>query len=199
MVEAALPQGAALTSLEGRCNSRKNPMTRIPRAIHLSRFSIALSFAAVCDSAVAQTWIDAGPSMIEKGTVEGMAAQNDPVYGAVETLAIHRTDPNVILLGSVNGGVWKTSNATASNPNWQPVTDFLPSLSIGALAFDHADPSTIFAGVGNYSSFFSVGGNQVGVFVSHNTGATWAPVAGNAPLYNPGINVSLAAIRSPFI
>jgi hypothetical protein len=41
----------------------------------------------------------------------------------------------------VNGGVWKTTDATSPSPNWQPLTDDVKSLLIGALAFDPTEDS----------------------------------------------------------
>ena len=60
---------------------------------------------------------------------------DDPVAGAVEALAPHPTDKIVLYAGTVNGGVWKTTDAYDRDPVWVPLTDQYPSLSIGALAF----------------------------------------------------------------
>ena len=35
--------------------------------------------------------------------------------------------------GSVNGGIWKTTNAALTSPSWTPLTDFDQSLSITRL------------------------------------------------------------------
>lgn len=87
----------------------------------------------------------------------------------------HPTNPDILYIGSVNGGVWKTTNATSANPVWHPLTDSMPSLSIGALAFDYSDSkyNTIVAGIGSQSSDGRLGGLHMGVLRTTDGGETW--------------------------
>src|SRR5262249_39652681 len=80
-------------------------------------------------------WVEQGPGPILNGDVEGMAAQHGSVAGAVEALAPEPGNPDVLYAGTVNGGIWKTTDAMASAPTWVPLTDHMPSLSISDLAF----------------------------------------------------------------
>src|SRR3954469_14202547 len=80
------------------------------------------------------SWVEQGPGPILNGDVEGMGAQHGSVAGAVEALAPEPGNPDVLYAGSVNGGIWKTTDATALSPTWAPLTDHLPSLSISDLA-----------------------------------------------------------------
>jgi len=91
--------------------------------------------------------------------------------GAIQAVLPHPTDPNKIWIGSVNGGVWRT---TDGGSNWTPLTDSLPSLSISHLSFDFSDSThnTIIASVGLCSNGF-VGGSLVGVYITTNGGSTW--------------------------
>ena len=73
------------------------------------------------------------------GQVENIADQ--PVSGAIRMAAPHPSDPNIVYVGAVNGGVWKTMDAMSPNPSWEPLTDDARSLSIGALALDPTDPT----------------------------------------------------------
>jgi hypothetical protein len=75
--------------------------------------------------------------------------------GAVHAVAPHPTDRDTLYIGSANGGVWKTTNATAASPTWTPLTDDQASRSIGALEFDRTDGAhdTLVAGIGRFSSF----------------------------------------------
>ena len=97
----------------------------------------------------------------------------------MHTVLAHPTNPEILYIGAVNGGVWKTTDATATNPTWAPQTDYQASLSMGAMAFDPADDSwnTLVAGIGNYSSFANVGGSLTGILRTTDGGANW---------YNPG-------------
>src|SRR5689334_9255891 len=92
------------------------------------------------------TWTPAGPAPTLGGQVEGMTAQNSPVDGAVKSLVVAPNDSsgNTVYVGTVNGGVWKTTNFLTASPNgptWTPLTDFQTSLSIGALRLDPTDAS----------------------------------------------------------
>jgi photosystem II stability/assembly factor-like uncharacterized protein len=120
--------------------------------------------------------------------VEGMV--NPQTIGAVNRVLPHPTDSNIMYIGSVNGGVWKTTNALSNNPSWLPLTDNLKSLSIGALAFDTADTTrnTIIAGVGRTSSLYSRGGPLSGLQISTNGGTTFTEVDGSGRLSELSIN-----------
>ena len=50
-----------------------------------------------------------GPERTEYGAVEGIL--DSLVIGAVNRILPHPTDANIMYIGSVNGGVWKTTNA----------------------------------------------------------------------------------------
>src|SRR5205814_856498 len=85
-----------------------------------------------------------------------------------------------IFIGTVDGGVWRTTNFSTANPNatiWTPVTDHVNSLSIGSVAFSPVDVTgnTVFAGTAQFSS----GGgpyNSGGLLRTTDGGATWALV-----------------------
>src|SRR6185437_12187269 len=70
----------------------------------------------------------------------------------------------------------KTTNATAAAPHWMPLTDNLPSLSIGALEFDPTDPThqTLIAGIGATSSNRVHDTPFTGVLRTTDGGATWS-------------------------
>ncbi|MDX1431795.1 MAG: LEPR-XLL domain-containing protein, partial [Gammaproteobacteria bacterium] len=117
-------------------------------------------------------WSNQGPGPISGGQVTGIAAQ--PVTGAIQAVAPHPTDANTIYIGTVGGGVWKTTDGGAS---WQALTDQLPSLSISSLAIDPADASgnTLYAGTGQASSSL-MGGEPIGLLKTTDGGATWTVI-----------------------
>jgi hypothetical protein len=97
---------------------------------------VAVAVFTFSAAAAAQNlvWAPVGPSPTTAGQVEGIA--DGPVAGAIKAVTPHPNDANVVYIGAVNGGVWKTTDAWSKRPHWQPLTDDQKSLSIGALAFD---------------------------------------------------------------
>jgi hypothetical protein len=83
---------------------------------------------------------------------------------------------NTAYIGTVNGGIWETTNFRASSPDWVPLTDQAPSLSISSLAFDPLDGTrgTLFAGVNTVSSHREGGAAIGGLRITNGT--DWAPI-----------------------
>src|SRR5262245_44026605 len=111
-----------------------------PRSWRSASAALAMVLAAFATGPVAaQTlvWMPQGPAPNTKGQVEGIA--DGVVVGAIQAVAPHPKNANIIYIAAVNGGVWRTRNGTATSPSWQALTDSLGSLSMGALAFDPTD------------------------------------------------------------
>src|SRR3954463_9824927 len=161
--------------------------------MRLSCCACILGIALGANLGFGQTWIEMGPAISRSGQVEGMSGQSNPVYGAVNVVAVHPTNANILLIGAVNGGVWRSTNATNANPTWSPATDFIDSLSIGALSFDRGNSNVVYAGIGRFSSLSGTGGDRDGLYVSSNGGVSFAAIAGNNILTNPGVNISSIA------
>jgi len=127
-------------------------------------------------------WVDQGPAPTQNGQLEPNTQPNRQVTGAIHTVLAHPTDADIVYIGAVNGGIWKTTNATALNPTWVPQTDFLESLSIGAMAFDPTDGThnTLVAGTAKYSSFAGYGGVRGPVYRTADGGNTWVHLPATA-------------------
>ncbi|MCR9201189.1 MAG: proprotein convertase P-domain-containing protein, partial [Planctomycetaceae bacterium] len=115
-----------------------------------------------------------GGAAVINGQVMNVSPDNR-VTGAIEDILAHPTNPDILYIGAINGGIWKTENATAANPVWVPQTDTLESLSIGAIEFDIADNTyqLMVAGTGQFSSFGSQGGDRGRIYVTDDGGDTW--------------------------
>lgn len=140
------------------------------------------------------TWTPQGPAPAVDGQAENVVPNNE-VVGAIHTVLAHPTDPKILYIGGVNAGVWRTKNAQSSNPNWKPLTDTQATSAIGALEFDPTDAtaSTLWAGVGKFSSLGRLGGNRVGLYKSTNAGDSWTNLTGSGILL--GKNISGVAPR----
>ena len=143
-------------------------------------------------------WLDQGAAPVQNGQLETGTEPNRQVNGAVHTVLAHPSDAGTLYIGAVNGGIWKTTNATASDPTWVPQTDFLGSLSMGAMAFDVTDgtSNTLVAGTARYSSFGGIGGDRGAVYRTTNGGTTWVDT-GSGGIANE--NISGIAVRGSTI
>jgi hypothetical protein len=126
-------------------------------------------------------WVAQGPGPSRNGQVENVSPpnNNNEVVGAIHTVAAHPNDANILYVGGVNSGIWRTGNAMAASPNWTPLTDNFPSLSIGALEFDPTDTTnrTLVAGIGRFSSFGRSGGRLTGILRTTNGGDNWTQIS----------------------
>src|SRR5262245_27173196 len=133
---------------------------------------------------VGGTWTAQGPGPIQNGQVEKITPNNE-VVGAIQTVAAHPTDANILYIGGVSGGIWRTGNAKAASPHWTPLIDDLPSLSIGALEYDPTDAShrTLVAGIGRvFANFRRNIGPLTGVLRTIDGGENWTQISD--PLIN---------------
>jgi photosystem II stability/assembly factor-like uncharacterized protein len=89
--------------------------------------------------------------------------------GRVVAVAGVPGDSTTFYFGSVNGGIWKTTDAGVV---WTPIFDSQPVGSIGALAVAPSDPKTIYAGTGE-SDIRSDLSSGNGVYKSTDGGASW--------------------------
>jgi photosystem II stability/assembly factor-like uncharacterized protein len=113
-----------------------------------------------------------GGSALSETDLEALQLRNiGPAIngGRIADIDIHPENPNVWYVGVGSGGVWKTVNAGTT---WTPIFDDQPSYSIGSVAIDPSDPSTVWVGTGE-----NVGGRHVGfgdgVYKSTDGGRTW--------------------------
>ena len=133
-------------------------------------------------------WVSQGPAPIQQAGTQ--IPPFSPATGAIQSLAVHPGNPDIMYVGSVNGGVWRTTNAT-TGALWLPLTDQFPSLSIGSVALspladtlpmDHRN-DVVYAATGAFSAFANVGGRGGLVMKTVNGGDRWelmpaAPFAG---------------------
>jgi hypothetical protein len=104
-------------------------------------------------------WVEQGPTNIAGRTI---------------SMVMDPTNSNIIFVGTAGGGIWRTLDG---GQVWSPVGDQLASLSIGALAIDPENPTTIYAGTGEaYFNEDYIGGN--GIYKSADNGTTWTRLAG---------------------
>jgi len=65
--------------------------------------------------------------------------------GRIRSIAIHPNNSNIIYIGSVAGGIWRTFNGGTT---WSRVDDFMPNLAITQIVFNPVNPNIMYASTG---------------------------------------------------
>ena len=126
-------------------------------------------------------WRELGPGPITHAGNVDLDGNGNPTggdladvqTGAIEAIAVDPANIDHVFVGTINGGVWETNDATKPSPLWTTTTDQLPSLAISAIAISPTNANVVYAGTGSYSSFNSVGGQGVGLYKTVDGGANW--------------------------
>jgi photosystem II stability/assembly factor-like uncharacterized protein len=132
---------------------------------------------AMAPAAPSTVWQAIGPSLIPNGQTYG--TNRVDVIGRVSSIAIDPKNAKHILLGAAGGGIWESGDAGAT---WEPRADQMPSLAIGAIAFNPNDPKKAYAGSGEGNFYANLG---AGVYGSPDGGTTWKVIAA-APFVGVG-------------
>lgn len=102
------------------------------------------------------------------------------IGGRIRSILIHPTNPDVMWIGSVTGGIWKTTDGGA---NWAPLDDFMGNLSVTTMVMSPSDPNVIYAGTGEGVYLVSNVRDLIrgaGVFKSSDGGTTWSQLPSTA-------------------
>lgn len=126
------------------------------------------------------SWQALGPQPIRSGSQWGDAS------GRVTAIAIHPTNPSVVLAGAATGGIWKT---TDGGTTWRAVSDTAPALAMSAIVFSPSNPNVVYAATGEADSAdlefrpsTSLGTYLgAGVLRSVDQGSTWTRIDTNLP------------------
>ncbi|HEX6099197.1 MAG TPA: hypothetical protein VF432_22985 [Thermoanaerobaculia bacterium] len=157
---------------------RAYPAGSIPIAAHRSAL-LRESARTLRLSADDGTWTNIGPAPLPE-LVYSLASSQD-VSGRASTLAIHPGNPDTMLLGTAEGGIWKTTDRGA---NWRSVGQDLPTLVVGVIRFSPSDPGLVFAGTGEARGAGPLRG--FGLARSRDGGETWQllPASGSGWDFN---------------
>ena len=87
--------------------------------------------------------------------------------GRANCIAYHPTNPNILLLGSASGGLWRSVNGGQS---WTSNTDGLENLGFSDIVFSESNPNIVYAATGDRD-----GGDtySVGILKSFDGGLSW--------------------------
>jgi photosystem II stability/assembly factor-like uncharacterized protein len=87
-------------------------------------------------------WTPIGPDPIPNGQT---VTTSTAVSGRTTAIAVHPTNPDLVYVGTAQGGLYRSSNGGVT---WTPLMDNAASLAIGAIAIAPSQPDTIYVGTG---------------------------------------------------
>jgi ligand-binding sensor domain-containing protein len=122
-------------------------------------------------------WRSLGPWTVPNGQTYGSSRVN--VSGRIAAIAVDPSNPAHVLAGAAGGGVWESFDRGGS---WSPRTDYAPTLTVGALAFDRQHPARVYCGTGEGNFYGYLG---AGILGSTNGGTTWSSLC-TAPFVGQG-------------
>jgi hypothetical protein len=101
------------------------------------------------------------------------------IGGRIRSILIHPTTPDTMWIGSVTGGIFKTTNGGGT---WIHLDDFMSNLAVSSLVAHPSTPNTLYAGTGEYTAGnngTAEGNRGAGVFKSVN-GGPWTQLSSTA-------------------
>ncbi|MFZ9694526.1 MAG: hypothetical protein ACO3AY_01480 [Chitinophagaceae bacterium] len=132
----------------------------------------------------ALSWEERGPNADAVGPSNGNTRANGGITaGRIRSIMVDSLDPNkkTVFVGSVSGGLWKTTDITASPAVWTPINDFMSNLAIAAITQDPRQGFQNIMYLCTGESFFNADAVQgVGVFKSIDGGNTWSFLSSTA-------------------
>ena len=160
--------------------ARTGPAAALLRRAYQQKLQSRLRRSSKLSAAVVNPtgWTPLGPAPLSSNAT---GANQDQDYGAVSgrvtALALDPNDStgNTLYAGGAYGGVWKSTNAAAADPNavtWKSLTDSQPTLATGAIAVQPGNSQLILVGTGepNLSTDSYYG---LGILRSTNGGSSW--------------------------
>jgi hypothetical protein len=188
-------------------DNRAYPAVHIAAAEQLAAANAAQAIGKL-PGGKSTNWQELGPTGVSASNLvasESTGASAGTIYsGRATAIAVsqlcHASDCK-IFIGAAGGGIWEADNALASQLNWHPSGNGIPSNAIGSIVFDpnHPKAGTLYVGTGepNGSGDSEAG---VGLYKSTDFGKSWTVVPGStaatAPCASGGGTCSVAMGRS---
>jgi len=154
----------------------KVPWNKLWTAIDQTERARIAARASRTESIEALSWIERGPNG-DFARINGNPRQgDDQTSGRIRATMVDSLDPThkTVFIGSVAGGLWKTTDITVAPANWILVNDFMANLAIADITQDPRPgfQNNMYLCTGE--SYFNADAVRgVGVFKSVDGGTTW--------------------------
>jgi len=136
----------------------------------------------------ALSWTERGSNSDVVGPGNGNTrgpGNNAVTSGRMRAILVDLADATnkTVWVGSVSGGLWKTTDITAASPSWQIVNDFLGNLAIASICQNPANTNIMYFATGERNgNVDAVRGG--GVWKSTDHGVTWNLLANTTGFWN---------------
>lgn len=136
----------------------------------------------------ALTWTERGPTTNSVGPSNGNLrgpANNAVTSGRTRALWFDLNDPSrkTVWLGAVSGGLWKTTDISASPANWTLISDYFDNLAVTAITQDPLNKNILYFGTGE-KTFNTDAVRGGGIWKSVDNGNTWNLLPGTQNFWN---------------
>jgi photosystem II stability/assembly factor-like uncharacterized protein len=133
-------------------------------------------------------WIERGPyaDIVGADNVNTRSGAPAPATsGRIRTVWVDLADGTnkTVWVGGADGGIWKTTDITASPSPWAPVNDFMANLAISSISQDPTNTNIMYCGTGEKTfNVDAVDGG--GVWKSLDHGLTWNLLSSTIGFWN---------------
>ena len=157
----------------------KDPrLGRVPRERYMTALqkTVDSRLSGVMGVSAYGSWTERGPNSDVVGPSNGNSrANSDVTSGRMRAILVDANDAsgNTVFVGGVDGGIWKTTDITASPATWTLVNDFFANMAVTSICQDPTTPATMYFSTGEWCyNADAVAGD--GIFKSTDGGATWS-------------------------
>lgn len=100
------------------------------------------------------------------------------VGGRTRAILVDAADAtgNTVIVGSVGGGIWRTTNFMSATPTWSAIDEFMGNLAVCSIVQDPGNSMVMYAGTGEgFGNVDAIRG--LGIWKSTNGGLAWSQLA----------------------
>ena len=140
----------------------------------------------LANRATAFTWTERGPNSDVTGPSNGNTRPGNGITsGRVRAIWEDLGDVTrkTVWVGGIDGGLWKTTDITATPATWTPINDFFGNLAVGSITQDPTDVNIMYFGTGE-KAINADAVRGAGLWISTDHGINWAPMPGTQNLWN---------------
>ncbi len=164
-------------------NIRQQSLKQMKRQEETLRADVA--DGRVAPRVLSNAWTNIGPFPLANGQTNTVET---PVSGRTIAIAVHPTNPDLVYVGTAQGGVYRSTNG---GQTWTQLFDGADSQVIGAIAISPSNPEIVYIGTGENGQCGSGCYAGVGVYRIDNASTTATLTGPINPQITTGITTTV--------